>query len=273
MNEVLLNFASQLLLTVGVIVVFGLLISGLRKLFCFVAGNSGYWILLATGLVGTPVHELSHALMCVVFGHRIDAISLYSPGNPDGTLGYVQHSYNRRNLYHNIGHFFIGTAPIICGGMVLLLLMRWLVPAVYSQVAPSINDSFSMVGLDIGTVLGDYFTAVKHTAEVIFMPDNMKSAGWWIFIILAVMISSHMELSLSDILSGITGFIIISVLLFVADLIMWKTSPAAMVELTELAGGISLYLVGFLGLSVIFLTLMVAVALVCRLVFGVFFRR
>lgn len=268
-----MNFGTQLLLTVGTILVFGLLISALRKIFCRVAGRAGYWVLLVSGLVGTPVHELSHALMCVIFGHRIDEVKLYDPGNPDGTLGYVRHSYNKRNLYHNVGHFFIGTAPIVCGGLVLLLLMRWLVPGVYAEVSPGIDGSFNMAGLDMGAVLSDYGAALKNTVSAIFAPENLASAGWWIFIILSVMIAGHMELSLSDVTSGAFGFLIISVLLFVVDYVLWLINPARLVGFTETLGSYSLYVAGFLGLSVIFLSLLVAVAAVVRVILAMFGAR
>ena len=268
-----MNFGTQLLLTVGVVLIFGLLISALRKIFCRVAGRVGYWVLLVSGLVGTPVHELSHALMCVIFGHRIDEVKLYDPGNPDGTLGYVRHSYNRRNIYHNVGHFFIGTAPIICGGLVLLLLMRWMVPDVYAAAAPGMGGSFTMAGLDLGVVLSDYAVALKNTAAAILAPENLSVGRWWIFIIVSVMIAGHMELSLSDVTSGIMGFLIISVLLFVADLITWLINPSALMRFTEAVGGYSMYVAGFLGLAVIFLTLLVAVAAVIRFVLMLFGAR
>ena len=69
--EIFTNFIYQLVFTVGVIVVFGLIIALCRKAFYKIVGDNATKILLATGVVGTPIHELSHALMCVVFGHKI----------------------------------------------------------------------------------------------------------------------------------------------------------------------------------------------------------
>ena len=41
----------------------------------------GWKGLLATAWLGVPVHELSHAIACKIFGHRIEKLSLFSPRN------------------------------------------------------------------------------------------------------------------------------------------------------------------------------------------------
>ena len=137
--EIFTNFIYQLVFTVGVIVVFGLIIALCRKAFYKIVGDNATKILLATGVVGTPIHELSHALMCVVFGHKITEIKLYQPNSTDGTLGYVNHTYNPKNLYHQIGNFFIGIAPILCGSGLLILLMFLMVNDVFTDVMAEIQ--------------------------------------------------------------------------------------------------------------------------------------
>lgn len=77
--------------------------------------------------VGTVVHELSHALMCIIFNHKINKISLFSP-QADGVLGFVEHSYNRQNLYQRIGCFFIGVAPLVGGIVSIYFLSILLLP-------------------------------------------------------------------------------------------------------------------------------------------------
>ena len=272
MKELFSIFLTQITVTFGVVLVFGLLISMFRKIFCRVAGKSGYWILLFSGLVGTPVHELSHALMCVIFRHRIEEIKLYSPGNPDRTLGYVAHSYNKKSLYQNVGHFFIGTAPITCGGLVILLLMYLLSPEVYYSVSEVLGEGFTSA-LGAKDMASEFLQSLVGAARVIFRSENFSSATFWVFMILAIMISSHMELSFSDIRSGFVGFTIISALLFLADLVLWWVLPDTLTAFTEAIGGFSLYLAGFLGISVVFLALMVIVALVVRLILSLFARR
>ncbi|MFZ4582355.1 MAG: hypothetical protein ACOYM7_06855, partial [Paludibacter sp.] len=81
-----------------------------------------------TAWIGTPIHELGHAFFCLVFRHKITKMSLFSPNSKDGTLGYVEHGYDRTNIYHLVGHFFIGAGPIFFGSAVILGLLYFLLP-------------------------------------------------------------------------------------------------------------------------------------------------
>ena len=132
MKSVLLNTLYQ-----GGILILGIYLTGLiihivNSLFVRLVRSNK--IIIGTGLIGTPLHELSHAIMCIIFGHRIDEMKLFQFPDEDGTLGYVNHSYNRRNIYHLIGNFFIGVAPILVGSVFIFLLMYFLLPNTFSEV-------------------------------------------------------------------------------------------------------------------------------------------
>ena len=242
--EILYNFLYQLIFTVGVIVVFGLLITLCRKAFYKIVGENASKIIIATGIIGTPVHELSHALMCVVFGHKVTEIKLYQPDS-DGTLGYVNHSYNPRNLYHQIGNFFIGIAPILGGSGVIFLLMYLLVPSIFSEVV----DELKFIPL----ISFNLFEASTYSAslqifwdivEDIFGFTNTGSILWWVFIVLSFMIASHMELSTSDIKGGFKGFLFIAALLLIADIIMYFVSMPALEATTSAMTSFSFIIIG-----------------------------
>ncbi|MEW5511887.1 hypothetical protein ABGT16_04640 [Pseudomonas asiatica] len=77
----------------------------------------------AFGLLGVPVHELSHALFCLVFRMPITKIKLYSPNLKTGILGYVAFAYNPSSLGHAVGLLFQGVAPLIVCCLILNLLI------------------------------------------------------------------------------------------------------------------------------------------------------
>ena len=263
--EIITNFLYQLIFTVGVIVAFGLLIALCRKAFCQIVGENGTKILLITGIIGTPIHELSHALMCIIFGHKVDEIQLYEPDSDEGTLGYVCHSYNERNLYHQIGNFFIGVAPLLCGSGVLLLLMWLLVPDVCSEVMSELQfiGLLSTDFLDPSTYAG-YLDLFCEVISDIFDFTNLGDIRWWIFIVLALMISSHMELSAADIKGGFTGFLFLAGILLALDVILYFVYPPALDSVTTAMSTVALPTASVLAISGIFSGVMVLIALAVK---------
>ncbi len=269
--EFLMGYITQIVSTAGVIVLFGWMIAMLRRAFCSVAGRSGPKILLLTGIVGTPIHELSHALMCVLFGHRIAEIKLFKPDAESGTLGYVSHSYNRKNIYHQIGNFFIGVAPVVLGGGVILLLLLLLLPDVYDTVMLEMSymQGASLTELPIG----EFFSFLWATILAIFSPENFEAWQGWVFIILALMIASHTEMSSSDIKSSAIGFVFIAILLLIVDLLLYFLIPDTFLALNEAAVSFALIISAFLSISVIFLIGLLIVALIFKGIGMLFSRR
>jgi hypothetical protein len=78
-----------------------------------------------TGIVGTPIHELSHAAACVLFGMRIIKMGLYAPNRATGTLGYVSFAYNPNSTLHAIGLVVQGIAPLLMGYLIFIVVIPW----------------------------------------------------------------------------------------------------------------------------------------------------
>ncbi len=257
-----MGFFSQMASTVGVIFLFGFIIALLRRAFCAVTGRVGPKILLGTGIIGTPIHELSHAAMCLLFGHRITDICLYQPDSDDGTLGYVSHSYNQRNIYHQIGNFFIGVAPVLLGGGVVVLLMYLLTPATFGFVKYEI---MALGSSDLTSIpVGDYFEFLGNSIGEIFSSYNLSSWEGWVFIILALMISTHMEMSGADIKGSLKGLLFITIILGLVDGIIYLVSFDTFVEISEAAMSFGFMFSAFLSLSVLFLVALLAIALIIK---------
>lgn len=85
------------------------------------------------GGLGVVIHELSHLVLAIIFRHRINGVCLLRIPNPndptDKSLGYVNHSWNTRSIYQSIGNVFIGTAPVICGVLIIFLILSKFNPA------------------------------------------------------------------------------------------------------------------------------------------------
>lgn len=105
-NNILI--AAALLLSVPALMTIFLYF--LQKVWCRIFGSKAVYL---TGWVGTPVHEISHVLMCFIFNHKVIDVALFKPEPESGVLGYVTHSYNSRSLYQRVGCLFVGLAPLL----------------------------------------------------------------------------------------------------------------------------------------------------------------
>lgn len=146
-------------------------------------GPSVYVYLTAPGVM---VHELSHAAFCLLFGHTITDMRVFSP-DADGTLGYVTHRYNPRNLYHQIGNFFIGTGPIWGGACVLWLVSSLLLP---DQITAG-DKSLPLQMLEF--------------MKMFFTLDFWGSWQSWLWLYLAFTITLHITLSGADLKGTLLG--------------------------------------------------------------------
>lgn len=88
------------------------------------AGRMRVKLMLLSGLVGVPLHELSHALTATVFGMRVVDLKLYKPDPQSNSLGYVNYLYRPGSPVHAIGRFFVGFSPTIFGGLAVSFLFN-----------------------------------------------------------------------------------------------------------------------------------------------------
>ncbi|MDE6584456.1 MAG: hypothetical protein K2K15_03550, partial [Anaeroplasmataceae bacterium] len=216
----LVNTIIQIIVFIGAVYLVCFLISIMNRLF-YKCVNGNRIVCYATGLIGTPIHELSHAFFCLVFFHKITEIKLFQIDEETGILGYVNHSYNRRNIYHQIGNYFIGVAPIIGGTLVLYFSLNLLVPSVYQNMS-SHMDKLSLV-LNKGSydiVPSALFMTLKGFITS-FMAGNLTDIRWWLFLIISFCIALHMNLSGADIKGSIIAIPFIAILLLIINFILY----------------------------------------------------
>ncbi len=174
-----------------------------------------------TAWIGTPIHELGHAFFCLIFGHTITRISLFRPNAKDGTLGYVEHGYDRTNIYQMAGHFFIGAGPIFFGSSVILGLLYFLLPDGKMIINQFRSNSAAL--LISGSSFYDLWNVVQlNTREVfseLFKITNFSLWQFWLFLYISMAVSAHMELSPLDIAGMLKGLFVIIILFFLINVV------------------------------------------------------
>jgi hypothetical protein len=174
-------------------------------------------------LIGTAVHETSHAIFALLFGHKVTKIELFSGDPTSENPGSVTHEYNSKNLYQNMGNFFIGIGPILFGSLFLFLLSYLLFGFGYRHmVLSNINiESFTELSSlkAIGLSIVDNFGTYLH---LVFYGDR---SSWWKIVILIYLlyaVGSSVSLSPSDINGSASGFAVFLVVLLLFNLVtLW----------------------------------------------------
>lgn len=184
-----------------------------RKNKQLVTGMNGLPGMILFGGVGVILHELSHLIMALLFGHHSDRVALlHIPRRDDpndNCLGYVNHSWNDHNLYQRCGNVFIGIAPVIGCTLLMALLTRYLAPQIYN----------------------DFLQLFLPNAAPLPVDDGQK---WQLIAWLVLMINiavGGFDLSGADLqnsLHGVTALII--VMLLTALLLSWLSTPLTVVQ-------------------------------------------
>jgi hypothetical protein len=164
-------------------------------------GWKGYCVL---GTVGVTYHELSHLITAVIFRHKINEVRLFRPfqGKIDGTLGYVNHSFNKKSIYQRIGNYFIGTAPMLFGAGLLFLILRIAYPAVFINVA-GINEISSSLSFAFANM---------------FKAENLFTLWTPIIFLIILFICPHMHMSWADVKGATSGAITMIIIAFLLSL-------------------------------------------------------
>lgn len=184
--------------------------------------NFGFRSLYSTAFIGTPIHELGHALLAVLFRHSVTNVKLFSPDPKTGVLGYVEHSY-QNTAYQIIGCFFIGVAPLIFGAFCIYLAN--------DIFFPRINNVF----LSVDTSLMEGRASEVMTSIALFKMvsyDSLSSIGLalsdasiidalWLYFVIAV--SVHMGPSTADLRGAMPGIVALSVLIVILAIIFQST--------------------------------------------------
>jgi len=206
-------FGTTVLLQLGILFcvffIFGMVLSKLQtwthRLYQRHIGWKG---ILFTAWIGTPIHEIGHALFAAFFHHKITHISFFKPNRETGGLGHVDHAYNPKSMYQSVGNFFIGAAPMIFGSFVLAMLLIFLVPNGRDSITP-LSEQHKTIAA--------FVYSVQETIKHIFMPQHLRTWQFWLFLYLSFCVVSHIAPSKQDRKGMWRGFIWVIVLLVLVN--------------------------------------------------------
>ncbi len=149
--------------------------------------GKSYRVFVAPGII---VHELSHALFCILTGASIKKISLFEKKG-----GYVQHTQPRIPI---LGQFLISFAPFVIGLGSIYLLIRY---------AGMPNVDFSLVNLNWYNYLD---TAIHFLRTININGLYALAAVYLVFSIVVTMTPSWQDLA--NAISAIIILILIGLL-------------------------------------------------------------
>jgi hypothetical protein len=225
-KDLLVATFSQMASLFAGIVVFGLLIHFISHLtFKSLERSLGRGGTYLVSWLGTPVHELGHVIFCIIFLHRIVEVKFFEPDPVTGTLGYVNHTWNKLNPWQLLGNFFIGIGPIILGCLVLFALFYFLIPD-SSQAWNEIVAGAKSIDRD-GTA-GSYLIVMQNSAftmvKLIFNISNLSIWRFWVFLYLSICVASNIRLSWPDLKISLTGLGCVILPFLLLNLVLLLTS-------------------------------------------------
>lgn len=194
---------------------------------------------------GVILHEFSHALFCLVFRHRITDFAPFAP-QKNGNLGWVEHKWDPRSIWQNIGCFFIGVAPLAFGVAALIFLSLLLLPA----------DALPLPELP-GSGTAAFRLQFRATFAALWKmwitPGFLSRGQTWIWLYGIIAIGSQITLSRADLAGAKSGILVLSLLLVSAALLGALLLPAgsgpppALIRCSAAVCGMLFYFLLFFG--------------------------
>lgn len=212
----------------------------------------GWRAVLITGWLGTPIHELSHLVACWVFGHRVEAVALFSPDPQSGRLGYVHHSYRAGHYWQELGTVFIATAPLAGGAAALIGLLGLFFPSVLATAWTRIP----WTGLDTaGAAMIEVAQAMSHTGQELFLAGHWASPRLWVFLYLVLCVGCHWAPSGSDYRNAGRGAVILLVAAAAAALTLslfptaWQLATVGLIRIATVISSLAALTVGLMSMA------------------------
>jgi len=153
-------------------------------------------IMYLFAIVGVPIHEVSHAFVALICGHKVQKVTLFQP-DKSGTLGFVEHAY-KPGFLSWFTNLFIGLAPLFGGIAAIIGFTYLLFPELSLFSQPSQWDSGNIIGSAYDLINASIESATAYSWE----------ARHWIWLYLSVSTAMFFVPSRPDFEGALPGILL-----------------------------------------------------------------
>jgi hypothetical protein len=236
-------------------IILNLLAGEQSKRWYMIGGWNG---LLLISWLGTPIHELSHAVAAMIGGHQIQSMQLFKPDKRTGSLGYVVHTYDSDNLYQSvIGNSIIAIAPFFGGATAIYLILKLILPE-FSLFAPEVPRIHQIISGELLNprsylLMGESIMAfLQHLFNALVSLNMLSDWRFYLAFFILWGIAVHLSPSASDFRNFWQPMVFLIVFMTILNLIILPLTQNSM-DLVNSASGY-IYLVMPILLLAIFIS-------------------
>lgn len=206
-----LEYYMQILLfTAAVPLGFGLLVYICNKAFCALVGTGwGRPILLALHALLTPLREFAHLVAAMVTLHRVGDFCLLNLHDPEGEIGFVEHSYNRRNPIAVFGNYLFAILPAALGLVLSMLVVMIFFRGAFTGLSQS---TVALVEAEAG--FAEYARLAFGFLPAMFRESTTSLLGKAVGTLLLTLLSLGVYVSVEDLMNGLGGLLYYAALAF-----------------------------------------------------------
>lgn len=196
-------YLQILFFTAAVPLGFGLLIYICNKTFCTLVGTGwGRPILLGLHAWLTPMREFAHLVAATLTFHRVSDFCLLNLHDPEGELGFVEHSYNRRNPIAVFGNYLFAVLPAAFGLFLSMLTVFVCFRGAFGDLA---NGVVTLV--ESGAGFSEYAKLAFGFLPAMFRDASTGVFGKIVGSVCLLLISLGVYVSLEDLGNAVGGMI------------------------------------------------------------------
>ena len=204
-------YLQILIFTAALPLGFGLAVYFCYRAFCSLVGcGRGKPILFFLHVILTPLREFAHLVACIVSFHRVSDFCLLNPYDPEGEIGFVEHSYNRKNPVAVFGNYLFAMLPAVLGLFLSMVVVMVCFRGVFGDLS---REVAALVDAEAG--FGEYARVALDFFPAMFRDATSGMLAKIVGCLLLLLISLGVYVSLDDLYSAFSGMLLYAVLAMV----------------------------------------------------------